>query len=139
MRHDFLRVFDRYPELKVAIVEFELAWVPHLLGAMDYTYVERQKEASYRFKADTLPSDFFHSNVYLSFQEDAVGIRLRDVIGVDGIMWGSDYPHSESTFPKSLEILDTIMEGVPREERSKMVGGNAAGLYGFDLERVRQA
>ena len=135
----FSGVFDRYPSLKVAIVEFELAWVPHLLGTMDYTYVERQKEASYRFKGDTLPSDVFHSNVYLSFQEDAVGIRLRDIIGVDNIMWGSDYPHAESTFPRSREIIDTIMEGVPQAERSRMVGGNAARLYGFDLERVRQA
>ena len=48
-----------------------------------------------------LPSDFFHRNVVLSFQEDAIGIRLRDVIGVDNMMWGSDYPHSGSTFPQS--------------------------------------
>ena len=47
-----------------------------------------------------LPSDFFRRNVVLSFQEDAIGIRLRDVIGPDNIMWGSDYPHSESTFPQ---------------------------------------
>ena len=45
-----------------------------------------------------LPSDFFRCNVVLSFQEDAIGIRLRDVIGVDNMMWGSDYPRSESTF-----------------------------------------
>ena len=48
-----------------------------------------------------LPSDFFRRNVVLSLQEDAIGIRLRDVIGVDNMMWGSDYPHSESTFPQS--------------------------------------
>ena len=82
------------------------------------------------------PSDFFHSNVYLSFQEDDVGIRLRDVIGVDRLMWGSDYPHSESTFPKSQEILDRILEGVPKEERAKIVGSNAAKLYNFDLALV---
>ena len=52
-----------------------------------------------------LPSDFFRRNVVLSFQEDAIGIRLRDVIGVDNMMWGSDYPHSESTFPRSRKIL----------------------------------
>jgi hypothetical protein len=48
-----------------------------------------------------LPSDFFRRNIVLSFQEDAIGIRLRDVIGVDNMMWGSDYRHSESTFPQS--------------------------------------
>jgi hypothetical protein len=51
------------------------------------------------------PSDFFHRNVVLSFQEDAIGIRLRDVIGVDSMMWDADYPHSESTFPRSRKIL----------------------------------
>ena len=56
-----------------------------------------------------LPSDFFRGNVVLSFQEDAIGIRLRDVIGVDNMMWGSDYPHSESTFPRSPKILAEIL------------------------------
>jgi hypothetical protein len=67
----------------------ELAWAPHLLSTMDYTYRERHGEAIYRFKGPALarvgdgmlPSDFFHRNVVLSFQEDAIGIRLRDVIG----------------------------------------------------------
>lgn len=132
----FSGVFERHPGLRVAIVEFELAWVPHLLSTMDYTYLERQEEASYRFKGDVRPSDFFHRNVYLSFQEDAVGIRLRDVIGVDSLMWGSDYPHSESTFPRSREILDQILEGVPHGERARIVGGNVARLYKFDLGRI---
>ena len=61
---------------------------------MDYTYRERHEEAQYRFKGDTLPSDFFARNVFLSFQYDDIGIRLRDRIGVDCMMWGSDYPHS---------------------------------------------
>ena len=132
----FSGVFERYPKLKLAVVEFELAWVPHLLGSMDYTYRERHEEATYRYKNDALPSDFFHSNVYLSFQEDDIGIRLRDVIGVDSLMWGSDYPHSESTFPKSREILDRILEGVPQEEKNKIVGTTTAKLYGFDMERI---
>jgi hypothetical protein len=51
-----------------------------------------------------LPSDFFRRNVVPSFQEDAIGIRLRDVIGVDNMMWGSGYPHSESAFPRSRKI-----------------------------------
>ena len=132
----FAGVFDRYPNLKVAIVEFELAWAAHLLGTMDYTYIERQKEASYRFRNDMMPSDFFRQNVYLSFQEDQIGIRLRDVIGVDSLMWGSDYPHAEATFPRSMEILDEILEGVNDDERAKIVGLNAARLYDFDLEAL---
>ena len=54
----FSGVFERYPKFKLAIVEFELSWVPYLLDSMDYTYIERQEEASYRFRGDARPSDF---------------------------------------------------------------------------------
>ena len=122
--------------LTLAIVEFELAWAPHLLCTMDYTYRERHGEAIYRFKGGMLPSDFFHRNVVLSFQEDAIGIRLREVIGVDNMMWGSDYPHSESTFPQSRKILAEILEGVPDDEQAKIAGDNTARVYNFDVARL---
>ena len=91
-----------------------------------------------------LPSDFFRRNVVLSFQEDAIGIRLRDVIGVDNMMWGSDYPHSESTFPQSRKILAEILEGVPDGEQAKpapdhdpgIAGGKAARVYNFDVAKL---
>ncbi|MQF69357.1 amidohydrolase [SAR202 cluster bacterium AD-804-J14_MRT_500m] len=135
----FSGVFERHPDLKAVIVEFELAWAAHLVQTIDYTYMERQEEASYRFKDGLLPSDYFHNNVSLSFQEDPVGIRVRDVIGVDNMMWGSDYPHAESTFPKSREILDAILDGVPDEDRNKIVALNAAKLYNFDLAAIDNA
>jgi predicted TIM-barrel fold metal-dependent hydrolase len=128
----FSGVFDRHPRLMLAIVEFELSWAPNVLTSMDYTYRERHGEALYRFKDGMLPSDFFRRNVVLSFQEDAIGIRLRDVIGVDNMMWGSDYPHSESTFPQSRKILSEILAGVPDDEQAKIVSGNTARVYGFD-------
>jgi len=132
----FSGVFERHPRLTLAIVEFELSWAPHLLTTMEYTYRERHEEAIYRFKDGMRPSDFFHRNVVLSFQEDAIGIRLRDVIGVDNMMWGSDYPHSESTFPQSRKILAEILAGVPEDEQAKIVGGNTARVYGFDAARL---
>jgi predicted TIM-barrel fold metal-dependent hydrolase len=132
----FAGVFERYPKLTLAIVEFELSWAPHLLATMDYTYRERHEEAIYRFEGDVRPSDFFHRNVVLSFQEDAVGIRLRDVIGTDNMMWGSDYPHSESTFPRSRKILAEILAGVPEDEQARIVGLNTARVYGFDVGRL---
>jgi predicted TIM-barrel fold metal-dependent hydrolase len=135
----FSGVFERHPDLIVAIVEFELAWAPHLLATMDYTYRERHGEAIYRFKDGMRPSDFFHRNIVLSFQEDAVGIRLRDIIGVDNMMWGSDYPHSESTFPQSRRILSEILAGVPAEEQARIAGGNAARVYKFDVASLTAA
>jgi predicted TIM-barrel fold metal-dependent hydrolase len=132
----FSGVFERHPGLMLAIVEFELAWAPHLLASMDYTYRERHGEAIYRFKDGLRPSDFFHRNVVLSFQEDAIGIRLRDVIGTDNMMWGSDYPHSESTFPRSRQILSEILAGVPEDEQARIAGLNTARVYHFDAARL---
>ena len=135
----FSGVFERFPRLTLAIVEFELAWAPHMLASMDYTYRELHEEALVRFKDGMRPSDFFHRNIVLSFQEDAIGIRLRDVIGAENMMWGSDYPHSESTFPQSRKILSEILAGVPDDEQAKIVGGNTARVYRFDATRLSQA
>lgn len=130
----FSGVFERYPRLRVGSVEHELSWVPHFLDRIDYTYTQRaHREGWIRFKSDVLPSDFFHRQVFLSFQEDDLGIRDRALIGVGNLMWGSDYPHTESTFPRSQEIVERILADVPEDERQKITRGNVAELYHFDL------
>lgn len=130
----FTGVFERYPRLRIGSVEHELSWVPHFLDRLDYTYTQRaRRDWWYRFKSDMLPSDFFRRNVFLSFQEDQLGIRDRALIGVETLMWGSDYPHTESTFPRSRQILESILAGVPDEERRQIACTNAARLYHFDL------
>ncbi|MBM3925281.1 MAG: amidohydrolase [SAR202 cluster bacterium] len=127
----FSGVFERYPNLKAANVEHELGWIPFFIKRMDRTYIERPQATPHRFKSGVLPSDFMRNNVYHSFQEDEIGIQLRHYIGVDNLMWGSDYPHAESTFPKSREILEDILKGVPEKEKAKIVGANAAKLYKY--------
>ena len=122
-------VFEGYPNLQVGSVENELSWAPHFLDRMDYTYVQRNRGR--RFKEDMLPSDYFHRNVFMSFQQDGVGIRLRDIIGVDNLLWGSDYPHPDSTFPRSQQILREILADCTEDEKAKIVGGNAARIYGL--------
>ena len=123
-------VFERYPKLCVGSIEMELSWVPHFLDRIDYGYTQRPGGiAGYRFKNDMLPSDFFHRNAFVSFQEDALGIRDREIIGVDNLLWGADYPHFESTFPRSQEILAEILADCTEEEKAKIVGGNAIRLY----------
>ena len=129
----FIGIFERYPMLRVGAVEFELSWVAHFMDRMDYAYTQRSlKPEWHRYKEDMLPSDYVHRNVFLSFQEDGLGIRLRDVIGVDNLMWGSDYPHADSTFPRSREVLEEILVGCTEEEKAKIAGGNAARLYRLD-------
>ena len=84
-----------------------------------------------KFKTDMLPSDYFRQNMFLSFQEDALGIRDRDLIGVDNLMWGSDYPHVESTFPRSRQVLEEVLAECTEEQKAKIAGGNAARVYQF--------
>ena len=130
----FSGVFDRYPKLRVGAVEFELSWIPHFLDRINYTY---QQRGTARFGQKPLgdgmlPSDYFHRNGFAGFQEDALGIRDREIIGVDNIMWGSDYPHTESTFPRSRQILEEILQDCTEPEKAKIAGGNAAKLYNLN-------
>ena len=127
-------VFERYPKLQVGIIEHELSWVPYYLNRLDYNYTQRTPGdvGWYRYKEDMLPSDYFHRNVFLSFQEEALGIRDRHIIGVDSLLWGSDYPHVESTFPRSQQILEEILADCTEEEKAKIAGGNTARVYRLD-------
>lgn len=123
-------VFERYPRLQAGSVEHELSWAVFFLWKMDYVYTQKAKRPSWhRFAEAMLPSDYFHRNCFIGFQEEGNGIRLRDVIGVDNLQWGSDYPHPESTFPKSREILARLLADCTREEKAKILGGNAARVY----------
>src|SRR5439155_689056 len=136
--NDWLVAFCRTPPggrragLRVGPDEHEIASAPYFLDRLDYTYTQRARRAHWhRYQGDALPSDFFHRNVFLSFQEDAMGIRDRALIGVGLLLWGSDYPHTESTFPRSRIILERILDGVPPEERQQITRSNVAQLYGF--------
>ena len=75
----------------------------------------------HRFPDGVLPSDYFRSNVFISFQEDALAIEMRETIGVENLVWGSDYPHHETTFPHSLKVLDDVFAGVPDEQRRQIL------------------
>ncbi len=126
-------VFERYPNLIVGSAEMDLAWAPHLMQTMDYIYTQRPLEfARYRFKEDMLPSDYFRRNVFIGFQEDSMGIQERHFIGVDNLLWGSDYPHFESTYPRSQQIIEEILADCTQEEKSKIVCDNAIRIYHLD-------
>ena len=65
------------------------------------------------------------------FEDDRAGIQTRDILGVDRLMWGADYPHTEGTFPNSVQQISKDFVGVPEEELYKIVAGNAERLYGI--------
>ena len=132
----FSGVFQRYPKLRVGAVEMEAAWAIHFLQAMDYTYLQRPDRPDwYDNTEDMLPSDYFRRNVFVSFQEDPAAVRERHFIGDNTLCWGSDYPHQESTWPKSREILDEMLEheGCTEDEKAAIAGENLARVYNVDL------
>jgi predicted TIM-barrel fold metal-dependent hydrolase len=128
----FAGVFDRYPRLKVGSVEHETAWIPHWLKQMDFTYRERPVfTKGWKSREGMLPSDYWRRNMFVEFMEDDLGVEMRKHIGVENMLWGSDFPHAESTWPQSKQFLDRIFDGVPEEDRRKITSDNAAKLFGF--------
>ena len=126
----FSGVFERYPKLRVGSVEMEFSWALHFLDRFDYNYTQRPPTGDwYIFKENMLPSDYFHRNIFLSFQDDALGVKNRDIIGLDKLAWGSDYPHPESTFPRSREVIEEILGDCTDEEKAKIAGSNIARIY----------
>lgn len=71
-------------------------------------------------------------NAYLTFMRDRSGILSRAITGVDNLMWSTDYPHLDSTWPKSREMIDRLVGDIPEDEAHKIIAGNAARLYGFN-------
>lgn len=137
-------VFDRFPGLRLVFAEAGSSWVPNTLAAMDAIQA-RQESGNIGvmpilqpLRLQRRPSDYWHSNCWLgaSFmtREDA---EHRDAVGVDRIMWGSDFPHEEGTFPHSREALAHTFAGVDPGDVARMVGGTAAAVYGFDVEALQ--
>ncbi|MGW5865656.1 amidohydrolase family protein [Streptomyces sp. NPDC055239] len=143
--------FRRHPELRLVLTEQGSGWIPGVLDMLDYYHGRLVAAAS---KADTGtaeakfgagladsmgkgPSEVWRENCFVgaSFMRPHEAL-MRDRIGLDKIMWGSDYPHDEGTHPYSREGLRIAYAGLPKDEIAAMVGGNAAGVYGFDLERL---
>jgi predicted TIM-barrel fold metal-dependent hydrolase len=126
-------VFERFPGLRVGSVECEIGWAPFWLVRMDHSYTLMPAQVARRFSEGRLPSDVVRDHVFFSFLEDRIGIRLRDIIGVDNLVWGSDYPHVESTWPKSRELLEErILEGCSADEKHKITSANVRRIYRLD-------
>ena len=127
----FAGVFQRHPDLRLAVVEHDVGWVPHFIRRMDMTYSEHNYVTEIRFDNGAIPSDFIRQNVYFTFMEDPIFVPLLSFVGADRVMWGSDYPHRESTWPRSREVLDRVLQDLPDKDRRLMTYTNAADLYGL--------
>jgi len=125
-------VLTRYPRLRFATIEAGIGWVAWLLDAMDEAY--KKHHFWVRPKLAKLPSEYFHEHGFASFQEDPAGLALAEVRGLDNnFMWANDYPHHEGTWPHSAEAIERTMGGLSDGARAKVLGLNAARLFGFEV------
>jgi predicted TIM-barrel fold metal-dependent hydrolase len=124
-------VLERYPDLQVAMVECGSGWLAWCLRVMDEAY--EAHAGMVRPKLKMLPSEYFKRQGHVSFQYDPIGLELLHYTGVDCLIWGSDYPHPEGTWPHSQERLAEQLAGLPEDVRRKIAGGTAARMYRFPL------
>jgi predicted TIM-barrel fold metal-dependent hydrolase len=123
---------ERHPKLKFCLAESGTGWIPFVVQEMDYRYrrqFERKKSEDIPLKA--MPSEIFKRQVWATYQTDLVGLHLIQFFGEGHIMWGSDYPHPDSTWPFSREIIDKDSAHLSPEMKKKVIHDNAAALYGL--------
>jgi predicted TIM-barrel fold metal-dependent hydrolase len=136
-------VFERFPKLQYINTEAGCAWVPETLARLDFAWERIRKGAAgeFEFAKDVAtpepPSFYAKRNCwYGASSASPREIRDRHVIGVERILWGSDYPHYEGTYPHTRQALRHTFHDLPRDEVRAMLGENAARLYGFDLGKL---
>jgi predicted TIM-barrel fold metal-dependent hydrolase len=120
---------ERFPALRIVLVEAGLGWIPYFLERLD-TMKHNHGWDHYGMLKE-LPSEVFQRQMFVTFEEDQFGVAQRERIGVDNMMWATDYPHPDSTWPHSQKVLETHFRDVPVEEARRMIGGNAARVYGL--------
>ncbi|MCU1463966.1 MAG: amidohydrolase 2 [Acidimicrobiales bacterium] len=134
------RVVKQFPDIRIALSEGGTGWIPYFLERIDRTYDMHRAWTGQDF-GDLLPSDVFRRNFLTCFVTDQIGVDLRHHIGIDNIAWECDYPHSDSTWPASPEVVADAMRRVPDDEADKMTHANANRFYSFDpfAHRAREA
>ncbi|MEM9729244.1 MAG: amidohydrolase family protein [Myxococcota bacterium] len=137
-------VFHRFPKLRYIITEAGCAWVPSRLEELDRVWQRVRAGAlgEFQFDQDAVspepPSFYAKRNCwYGASAASPREIADRDVVGVDRICWGTDYPHYEGTYPHTRAALRYTFHDLDESEVRLMVGENAASLYRFDLEALR--
>jgi predicted TIM-barrel fold metal-dependent hydrolase len=129
-------VFERHPKLKVVCVEADAGWVPHYMYRMDHAYKRHRYWLPAGQELSKLPSEYFRENVYTTFQDDYVAFQTADMVNWRRLLWASDFPHSDSTWPNSQQVLAEQTAGLQPEQKRAILCGNVAQLYGIDLDSL---
>jgi hypothetical protein len=130
------QIFKKFPNLKVSLSEGGIGWIPYFLERVDYTYRQHGAWIGADF-GDQLPSDVFKSNIITCFIDDHFGVETLDRMNTDMVTWECDYPHSDSTWPRSPEKLASHFTDTPDDVINKVTHENVFRLYSFDPFKVR--
>jgi predicted TIM-barrel fold metal-dependent hydrolase len=120
-------VFERYPKLRVAFGESGIGWLPYALDRMDYEWEDRFHDLGLKMK----PSEYWRRQCRATFQFDRIGTKLIDDMGVETLMWGSDYPHPDGIWPESAKYIEEQFAGLTPEAVRKITCENAGKFYGL--------
>jgi len=126
----FSGMFDRFPELQLVCAEVDCGWVPYFKEQVDNNF--RRLYTPGTSAVTGLPSEYVERNVSFTYVTDGVGVDNRHLIGVDRILWSSDYPHVSADWPHSWKTIQASFAGVCSADRRAILAGNAARLYGFN-------
>lgn len=123
-------VFQRFPDLKFVSVESGVGWFAFAANYMDETW---QKQRYWtKSELTELPSFYMDRNVFGSFIHDRAGIEMRHFPGAGNIMWSSDYPHSETTYPHSQSVIEELFHDIPDADKRMIIGDRAKQLFKLD-------
>ncbi len=125
-------VFVRFPGLDVAYAEGQLGWIPYVLDRADKVWEENRGWGGVADKVLEPPSHVFRKHIYPCFFDDPYGLQMLDAIGVDRVVYESDYPHSDSTWPNTRKVAESQMTHLSDEVVEKLVRGNAIRLLRLD-------
>ncbi|MDA8401235.1 MAG: amidohydrolase family protein [Actinomycetota bacterium] len=126
----FTGVFERFPSLQVNMIETGVGWIPHFLEQLDDRYWRNRSWGEIPIVEP--PSFYWRRNMAATFITDRTGIALRYAVGVENMMWSSDYPHHGNDWPYSRKVIEEMMGHIPAGERNKIIGGNASRIYGLE-------
>jgi predicted TIM-barrel fold metal-dependent hydrolase len=122
----FSQMFDRFADLKIVLSEGGIGWVPYIRERADYTWMRYRHMDSLSSRP---PSDIMRDHIWFCMIDDEAGIKMRDDIGIDKIMWECDYPHADTMWPHARKRLAEVLADVPDDEVAKIVEGNARKLF----------
>lgn len=122
-------VFDRFPDLTIVLAEVDAGWVPYVKEQVDNRVLRREHGAAMRNKR--LPSSVLEEHFYYTYITDHFALANRHAIGVERLMWSSDFPHGGSDWPYSVRTIHADFASVPARERDLILAGNAQRLYRF--------